>query len=72
MSLTLTRKPKQSFTLTLPSGQTVSVMLVESDRNRARIAIDAPKDVRILRSELVARPARVEDPFIDADRVKQL
>lgn len=51
--LVLTRKPSQSITLVLPSGETITVVVVDSSKHRLSIGIEAPKDVRIVRTELL-------------------
>ncbi len=47
--LVLTRKPGETVTI----GDNVTVTIVEIDGNRIKIGIDAPKDVPILRGELL-------------------
>ena len=47
--LILTRKQGESFML----GDNIEISITEVNGDRVRIAIDAPKDVKILRKELV-------------------
>ena len=51
--LVLTRKPSQSITLVLPSGETITIVLADSSKHRSSIGIEAPKDVKIIRTELL-------------------
>lgn len=46
--LILTRKQGESFLL----GENIEISISEINGDRVRIAIDAPKDVKILRKEL--------------------
>lgn len=46
--LILTRKQGESFIL----GENIEISIAEINGDRVRIAIDAPKDVKILRKEL--------------------
>ena len=47
--LVLTRKVNQSITL----GQNIRVTILSVEGDRVSIGIDAPRDVRIFRSELI-------------------
>ncbi|RKZ87844.1 MAG: carbon storage regulator [Gammaproteobacteria bacterium] len=47
--LVITRKPMQSFKI----GDDTIVTVLSVDKNQVRVAIDAPKQVRILRTELL-------------------
>ena len=47
--LVIKRNTHESFTLELPSGEKITITKLE----RGRIGIDAPKDVLILRDELL-------------------
>jgi len=51
MSLVLSRRVGEAFTI----GDTITVRIVGISGLQARIAIDAPKDVVILREELLPR-----------------
>ena len=59
--LVLTRKLGESITCTLPDGSVIVLTLVEVRGDKARIGIDAPKSVQVLRTELIGerrhRPA---------------
>lgn len=46
--LVLTRKPGEQITI----GDNITVTFLEFNRGQARIGIDAPRDVLVLRSEL--------------------
>ena len=50
--LVLSRQGGQSIVMHLPSGETIRIKIKEAHGNRARIGIDAPDSVRILREEL--------------------
>jgi carbon storage regulator CsrA len=50
---TLTRKAGDSLVLTLPDGRGVAVTAVCVEQSRVRLGITAPKDIPILRGELV-------------------
>jgi carbon storage regulator CsrA len=50
--LILTRKPGESFVIRHPAGDVV-VTHLSSINEEARIGIAAPKDIRILRSEII-------------------
>jgi carbon storage regulator CsrA len=48
--LVLSRKPLQSIVI----GPDIRITIVKVERNQVRIGIEAPRDVTILRDELVA------------------
>lgn len=50
--LSLTRRRGEAITLTLPSGDTIRIVLKEADRGQGRLGICAPQDVKIMRDEL--------------------
>lgn len=54
--LVLSRRPGESIVITLPSGEVIRVTVVQIDRDKMRLSIDAPVDVRIMREELLPRP----------------
>jgi carbon storage regulator CsrA len=59
--LVLKRKPDQSVRIVGPDGRTVEITVVSVDgRDAVRLGFTAPPDVRIVRSELTARPAAGE------------
>lgn len=61
--LVLTRNLGQSVTLmTLPDGRVIKVTLTEVGLGKARIGVDAPRDVNIARTELV--PAKPVPPLL--------
>jgi len=45
--LSITRKPNQSFTI----GGNITVTVVEINGQQARISIDAPKEIKIIRDD---------------------
>lgn len=51
--LVLQRDPGQSVVLILPDGTEIKVMVVCWHRAGIRLGFEAPKDVKILRSELL-------------------
>ena len=57
--LVLTRKENESIEITLPDSQQLTIMVTEVERGRARIGIEAPTEIKILRSELVGSPTLV-------------
>ena len=50
--LSLSRRLGESVVI---GGLNVRITVVEIDRNKVRLAFDAPKDIAIVRSELIAR-----------------
>lgn len=46
--LVLTRKNDESIQI----GDNITVKIIQADRNKVRIGIEAPQEVRVLRSEL--------------------
>ena len=55
--LVLTRSPGQSLTITTETGKVVKIYILESRAysRQMRIGIEGPKDITILRSELVEK-----------------
>lgn len=51
--LILSRKQNESIEIQLPNGDTIMVTLTQLNSNQARIGIEAPDQVLILRSELI-------------------
>ena len=51
--LCLSRKLGESITIDLPDGRIIKITLNEIGINKARIGIDAPRDINIARTELV-------------------
>jgi len=60
--LVLSRKPLESVLI----GSGVRVTILKVDRNQVRIGIEAPKDVSVLRSELVLDLGDAVGPSPDA------
>jgi carbon storage regulator CsrA len=54
--LVLTRRSDESLTLFLPSGDKMLIRIKDITGQDAKICIDAPKDVRIVRTEMMSRP----------------
>lgn len=46
--LVLTRKNNESIQI----GDSITIKVIRADRNKVRIGIEAPQEVRVLRSEL--------------------
>ena len=58
--LILQRKPGESVRI----GENITVSVVSVDSGRVRIAIDAPTDIPILRSELIETIAANQDSVV--------
>lgn len=56
MPLVLTRKFQEEIVLKI-AGVEARIMILDSDGNRHRVLIDAPRDVLVLRGELLRRDA---------------
>jgi carbon storage regulator len=56
--LVLSRKPGEKVVI----GNGITVTVVEVNGNRVRVGIEAPDQVRILRSELAALPDEPAEP----------
>ncbi|MDR3619750.1 MAG: carbon storage regulator [Paludisphaera borealis] len=63
--LVLSRKSMQSVTI----GSDIRITVIRLEGNQVRIGIEAPRDVRILRDELVdayeEAPGLSDEPIID-------
>jgi len=65
--LILSRKEKQSFLI----GDNIEITLLEISGDKAKIAIDAPKEIPILRKELAeTRQANIESVASSFDPAK--
>ena len=53
--LALKRKQGESVTLTLPDGRAIVVFISSWDNHVCKVAIEAPADVKILRTELIGQ-----------------
>lgn len=51
--LVLSRDPQQSIILEYPNGEKVTIQVLSVNGKQVRIGIDAPKDIKIARSELL-------------------
>jgi carbon storage regulator len=60
--LVLTRKPGEKIVI----GDNISVTVCATEGNKVRIAIDAPRHVRILRGELTDFTRQEPDPDLAA------
>lgn len=58
--LTLSRKRDEWVNLLLPDGRTIGVQLTDIRGDRVRLGFEAPRDVKILRRELVKEGAAHE------------
>jgi carbon storage regulator len=57
--LVLSRKPLQSIMI----GSDIKITIVKVERNQVRIGIEAPRDVTILRDELIGRGQTDSQPL---------
>lgn len=56
--LVLTRKKFEQFSLTADNGQRIEIKIVDIQRGKVRLAIQAERSVKILRRELeIEQPA---------------
>ncbi len=60
--LVLSRKPNQSITI----GNDIRILVVALDRDHVKLGIEAPRGVRVHRSEVTARPVGKES--VEADK----
>ena len=51
--LILTRRPGETLIIELPTGERITVTVLEVKGNQVRIGTDAPADVSIVREELL-------------------
>jgi carbon storage regulator len=51
--LAITRRPGESIVIELPTGERVSVAVVRVRGNHVRLSVEAPRDVIVVREELV-------------------
>lgn len=56
--LVLTRKPTESFELTMADGTTVVVRVAGVEGDHVRVGIEAPRSVKIMRTEIKDDPTR--------------
>jgi|GEM_PF-2718500 len=54
--LVLSRKSDESLTLFLPSGDKILIRVKDISGQSLSVCVDAPKDVRIVRTEMMSRP----------------
>lgn len=43
-----------ALTITTPSGDVIRVVVIDVDRGKVRLGIDAPRSCRVMRDELLA------------------
>ena len=60
--LVLMRRPGEEIVCTLPDGTEIVVVLLNLDRNRARLGIIAPREVIVDRREIHERKLAGEAP----------
>jgi carbon storage regulator len=53
--LVLTRRPGETLIIELPTGEQITVRVLEVKGNQVRIGTDAPSDISIVREELLER-----------------
>jgi carbon storage regulator CsrA len=54
--LVLTRKPDESITIRCPDGTFITISVCRIDPNyKVRLGLDAPKDFKITRTELIEK-----------------
>lgn len=51
--LVLERKSNQSIIIETPSGDTITIHMLDTSRGKAKVGIDAPEEYLILRDELL-------------------
>ena len=56
--LKLSRRIGETVVLELPTGEQIDVVLLEVKGSQARLAFDAPLEVRIVREELLYKDQR--------------
>lgn len=54
--LVLTRKPQEKIII----GDNIEIMLISIKRDQVRIGIECPKDIRIVREELLRQQEKAE------------
>jgi carbon storage regulator CsrA len=52
--LVLTRKSDESLTFILPTGERMLIRIKDIHSQSARVCIDAPKDVKVFRTEAIS------------------
>jgi len=57
--LILSRKKEETIVVTLPDGTEISIMIVDLRGDRVRLGIEAPKDFKILRKEIIGNEPTV-------------
>jgi carbon storage regulator len=62
--LVLSRKKLESIEVTTPDGTVITIFLCEIRGDKVRIGINAPKDVIIVRTELLEDDSRKKDEIL--------
>ncbi|MCL2037049.1 MAG: carbon storage regulator [Oscillospiraceae bacterium] len=59
--LVITRKTEESFVIETVNGEKIEVIALESGKDRVKLGVKAPREVKIIRSELLlAETSNVE------------
>jgi carbon storage regulator len=53
--LVLSRKAREGVRLLLPDGRVITLRVVQVECGKVRLGIDAPRDVEVMREELLPR-----------------
>jgi len=53
--LVITRRPGESLIIELPTGEQIKITILTNTSNQARIGMDAPADMKIVREELLEK-----------------
>ncbi len=54
--LVLSRHSGESVIVTLPDGRTITFLVCRIQEGRIKVGIDAPKDIMIMRAEVLPAP----------------
>src|SRR5262245_5424828 len=57
-TLVLTRREMERIFLDLPDGRSIVITVIEIDRGKVRLGIDAPEEIVISREEVRRRPGQ--------------
>lgn len=67
--LVLTRKKNQSFTIGDDGPDQIWIVIVETHANHARIGIDAPRHIPILRSDAIVKVRKAVQSAVDRSKM---
>lgn len=59
--LAISRRPGESIVLQLASGEKITITVVRISGRQVRLAVDAPKQVPVVRSELLEDTGQGDD-----------